>query len=74
MREKRRDPEVPEEEAPVVECFGGFARITSKELASTRSVKSGTLQKTAWRTIHALTLFHPVCCCDSCQTYNLHCY
>ena len=26
------------------ECFDGFARITSKELASTHSVKSGTLQ------------------------------
>ena len=42
MREKRREPEVPEEEAPVVASFAGFARITSKELASTRSVKSGT--------------------------------
>ena len=40
----RREPEVPEEEAPAVECFDGLARITSKELASTRSVKSGTLQ------------------------------
>ena len=29
---------------PVVECFDGLARITSKELASTHSVKSGTLQ------------------------------
>ena len=28
----------------MVECFDGLARITSKELASTRSVKSGTLQ------------------------------
>ena len=28
----------------MVECFDGFARITSKELASTHSVKSGTLQ------------------------------
>ena len=44
MREKRREPEVLGEEAPVVECFDGLARITSKELASTRSVKSGTLQ------------------------------
>ena len=44
MREKRRGPEVPEEKVPVVECFDHFARITSKELASTHSVKSGTLQ------------------------------
>ena len=43
-REMRREPEVPEEKVPVVECFDGFARITSKELASTHSVKSGTLQ------------------------------
>ena len=44
MREKRREPEVPGEEVPVVECIDGLARITSKELATTRSVKSGTLQ------------------------------
>ena len=31
-----REPEVPGEEAP---CFDGLARITSKELASTHSVK-----------------------------------
>ena len=40
----RREPEVSEEEVPVVECFDCFARITSKELASIHSVKSGTLQ------------------------------
>ena len=39
MREKRREPDVPEEEVPVVECFDGIARITSQELASTHSVK-----------------------------------
>ena len=44
VSEKRREPEVPGEEAPAVECFDGLARITSKELASTHSVKSGTLQ------------------------------
>ena len=44
MREKRGEPEVPGEEVPVVECIDGLARITSKELATTRSVKSGTLQ------------------------------
>ena len=44
MSENHREPEVPGEEVPVVECLDGFARITSKELASTRSVKSGILQ------------------------------
>ena len=44
MREMRREPEVPEEKVPVVECFDGFARITSKELASIHKVKRGTLQ------------------------------
>ena len=28
----------------MVECIDGLARVTSKELATTRSVKSGTLQ------------------------------
>ena len=40
----RREPEVPEEKVPVVECLDGHARITSKELAPIHSVKSGTLQ------------------------------
>ena len=44
MSENHREPEVPEEKVPVVECLDGLARITSKELASTHSVKSGTLQ------------------------------
>ena len=44
MREKRREPEVPGEEAPVAECFDGLARITLKELATTHFVKFGTLQ------------------------------
>ena len=44
MSEKRREPEVPEEEVPVVECLDGLARITSKELAITHFVKDGTLQ------------------------------
>ena len=44
IREKRREPEVPEEEVPVVECLDGLARITPKELAITHFVKSGTLQ------------------------------
>ena len=44
MSENHREPEVPEEKVPVVECLDGFARITSKELAITHSVKDGTLQ------------------------------
>ena len=44
MKEKRREPEVPEESVPVVECLDGHARITSKEPAPIHSVKSGTLQ------------------------------
>ena len=44
MRKKHREPEVPEEKVPVVECLDGRARITSKELALTHFVKSGTLQ------------------------------
>ena len=34
-----REPEVPEERVPVVECLDGPARITSKELAPIHSVK-----------------------------------
>ena len=44
MSENHREPEVPEAEVPVVECLDGLARITSKELATIHSVKSGTLQ------------------------------
>ena len=44
MREMRREPEVPEERVPVVECLDGPARITLKELAPIHSVNSGTLQ------------------------------
>ena len=42
--ENHREPEVPEERVPVVECLDGLARITSKELARTHFVKNGTLQ------------------------------
>ena len=44
MSENHRGPEVPEEKVPVVECLDGLAWITSKELAITHFVKSGTLQ------------------------------
>ena len=40
----RGEPEVPEAGVPVEECLDGPARITSKELAITHFVKSGTLQ------------------------------
>ena len=39
MSENHREPEVPEEKVPVVECRDGLARITSKELAITHFVK-----------------------------------
>ena len=44
MSENHREPEVPEEKVPVVECLDGLERITSKELAPIHSVTSGTLQ------------------------------
>ena len=44
MSEKHREPEVPEERVPLVECLDGLARITSKELATTHFVKGGTHQ------------------------------
>ena len=44
MSEKHREPEVPEEKVPVVECLDGLARITSKEVAITQFLKGGTLQ------------------------------
>ena len=44
MKEMRREPDVPEEKVPVVECLDGPARITLKELAPIHSVKDGTLQ------------------------------
>ena len=48
VSENHRDPEVPEERVPVVECLDGLARITSKELAPVHSVKSGTLQNACY--------------------------
>ena len=36
MSAKHREPEVPEEEVPMVECLDGLARITLKELAITQ--------------------------------------
>ena len=45
MKEKRREPEVPEERVPVKECFDGLARITSKELAHCFFYKSESGRK-----------------------------
>ena len=39
MSENHRGPEVPEVEAPVVECHDGLARVTLEELAITHFVK-----------------------------------
>ena len=39
MNENHREPEVAEENVPVVECLDGLARITLKELAITHFVK-----------------------------------
>ena len=44
VSENHREPEVPEAEVPVEECFDCLARITSKELAPIHSVKNGILQ------------------------------
>ena len=44
MSENHREPEVAEEEVPVVERLDGLARITLEELAITHFVKGGTLQ------------------------------
>ena len=44
MSENHREPEVPEEKVPVVECVDCPARITSMELAPIHSVKNGILQ------------------------------
>ena len=41
MSENHREPEVPEEGVPVVQCFDCDAKITSKELAPIHSVKGG---------------------------------
>ena len=43
MSENHRGPEVPEVQAPVVECRDDLARITLEELAITHSVKDGIL-------------------------------
>ena len=44
MSENHRGPEVPEVKVRAEERLDGLARITSDELATTHSVKNGTLQ------------------------------
>ena len=45
LSENHGGPKVPGEGAPVVESIDGLAKIASKELATTRFLKNGTLQK-----------------------------
>ena len=44
MSENHREPELPEERVPVVECFDCPGRIVLKELAPIHAVKNGILQ------------------------------
>ena len=59
-----REPEVPEERVPMVECLAGLARITREELAITHFVKSGTLQNACstrprvWQILRRSALLH----------------
>ena len=61
VREMRREPEVTEEKVPVVDSLDGPARITSKELAMTHSVKSGTLQNACFTRKRAVADFGEKC-------------
>ena len=49
MIENHRGPEVPEAGVPVVERLDGLAMITTKEFATTRFGKGGTLQNACCR-------------------------
>ena len=62
MSENHREPEVPEAEVPVGECFDCPARITSKELAPVHSVKNGILQN-ACSTSPSFCRFGKKCSC-----------
>ena len=44
VSETHREPEVPEEKVPVVECLDGLARVTLEELAIPHVVLNGTVQ------------------------------
>ena len=65
MREMRREPKVREAKKRVVECFDGFARTTSKELAPIHSVKSGTLQNVVLQDQEWLQIWRKVLVCPS---------
>ena len=65
MREMRREPEVPEEKVPVVECLDGPARITSKERAPIHSVKSGTSRMLVLQDQEWLQIWKKVLVCTS---------
>ena len=55
----------PRGRVPVVECLDGIARITSKELAKTHFVTSGTLQNACYilLTQYYCTSLSLACCC-----------
>ena len=55
-RETRREPEVPQERVPVVECLDGPEKITSKELAPIHSAKNGTLQNACSTRLRAVVV------------------
>ena len=61
MREMHREPKVPEAEAQVEEYLDCPARITSKELAITHFVKSGTLQNACFHKTKSGCRFEEKC-------------
>ena len=65
MSENHREPEVPEEKVPVVECLDGFARITLEELAITHSVKNGTSRMLVPQDEEWLQIWGKVLVCSS---------
>ena len=67
MKEKHREPEVPEEKVLVVECLDVHAMITSKELAPIHSVKSGTLQNACSTRLRVVADLEEKCSYAHCQ-------
>ena len=63
VSENHRGPEVPEVKVPVVQCIDGLARITSKELAITHFVKSGTLQNACSTRLRVVVGLGKSCSC-----------
>ena len=62
MREMRREPEVPEERVPVVECLDGPARISSTPI---HSVKSGPSRMLVLQDQERLQIWGRVLMCTS---------